>query len=129
MPAAHEERFEAAYVGLLALCWEGLERIDLALSRPSPACTCEPALLCLRLELLLLERCADRGLAACRLSAAQHGQLRHLVATLTGWLGFDASTAPDVMRMRICAAQNWLFEQAAAPARNGEWPGGCRKRL
>src|SRR5262249_10230257 len=110
-----DARFDGAYLALVALNWEALERSDALLADarigwPAPAVA--GRLQWLRLELLMLGECTSRCVAARQLSVEQKHRIELLVSKLLDWLDFDAATAREIVRLRLAAAQNWLLEQA-----------------
>ncbi len=111
-----EGRFRQTYLALVALNWQALECIDLLLRDARDAWATpasEGRLQWLRLELLQLRASAARCAATQRLSIGQHQLLQALVAILLDWLDFSATTAPEIVRLRLAAAQDWLLEEAS----------------
>lgn len=125
-----DSRFTSAYLALVALCWDALERIDAQLPSAEVPVGDRLAdqLALLRLELLQLQSrasgCAGRQL----LSAAQLERIDELVARQLAWLDFEPACPVDIMRLRIEAAQNWLFEQARTRRRHDEPPHPLRRQ-
>lgn len=120
MPATHsggmgnEAHFQATHVALIALSWECLEQIETLLDAQVAVRTIEDHLQCLRLELLLL---ADRAQACAeRREIEPHQQLRihDLVQTLVRWLDFEMPLAPELVRLRVRTAQDWLLAEVSA---------------
>jgi len=112
----HDGRFNGAYLVLVALIWDALERIHPLLgdARAAWVTSCiEGRLQWLRLELLQVRASAARCAATHRLSAGQHQRMQTLVAKQLAWLDFDADTPLPVVRLRLAAAQDWLLDEAA----------------
>lgn len=126
-----DARFEGAYLALVALNWEALERTDGLLAATGNAWATphiEGRMQWLRLELLQLDACTARRAVAQRLSDAQLQRIRSMVSTLLEWLDFDAATAPDIVRLRLAAAQNWLLDEAGRTGRGDQTPELRRRR-
>jgi hypothetical protein len=104
-------QFESTYIALIALLWNSLERIDQRLNLHHDL-TFMTGLPLLRLELLQLAEKARSCAGSRLLSTNQNVLVQRLVARLLGWLDFDAAATTEVARMRIWAAQNWLFDEA-----------------
>lgn len=116
---ANEAKFEAAYLALVALSWNELEQVDAQLGRAELRRATEDRLQCLRLELLQLAQRAVRWHSQQMLTADQHARIQQLVTALEGWLDFESSTAPEIIRIRVCTAQDWLFKEASDRAAAG----------
>ncbi len=126
-----KHRFEQAYLGLVALNWQALERTGELLPdahEPWLAPPMEERLQWLRLELLQLRDSAHRCAQTHRLSTEQLQQVLLLVRTLLDWLDFDAAMAVDIVRLRLAAAQNWLLDEANRYGQPEEYPGLSRRR-
>lgn len=126
-----EDRFREAYLALVALIWQALDRIDQLLAGVRGAwmtSLTEGRLQWLRLELLQLRGCATRCGAAQQLSIQQVRVVQDTVSVLLEWLDFDAATPAEVVRLRLGAAQNWLLEEASAWGQDDESAGSSRKR-
>jgi hypothetical protein len=104
-------KFQSAYIALIALVWNALERTDqrLDLHRDVASMVELPLL---RLELLQLAEKARCCAGSRLLSTSQNVLVQRLVSRLLGWLDFDPAATTEVARMRIWSAQNWLFEEA-----------------
>jgi hypothetical protein len=116
-----ETSFQSTYVALIALAWQALERIDGLLDSQHDVAVMavqQERLQLLRLELLQLADGSRRHAGSTLVSTSQNVLVQRLVAKLLVWLDFDADTTMQVARMRIRAAQNWLFDEARHVARS-----------
>lgn len=116
---SNNRKFSAAYVALVALFWDALERIDRSLDAAGEDWQeMQVSLQLLRMELLHLGDCSRQAAGTALLSSEQNVLMQRFVARLLGRLEIDVLATREVAMLRVRSAQNWLFDEACQQHRH-----------